>query len=105
MTGEKNILTTKNPHQIGVTSGTSGKSSLIPTTADVNRTFVTRGVFVIMNTMFDAYPGVRTDLFSSNICMFSIATLSMPSEAYKKTMIYHIWGALYISAMPGIVNW
>ncbi|XP_068719669.1 GH3 domain-containing protein-like [Montipora capricornis] len=57
MTGEKNILTTKNPHQIGVTSGTSGKSSLIPTTADVNRTFVTRGVFVIMNTMFDAYPG------------------------------------------------
>ena len=61
MTGGKNILTAKNPHQIGVTSGTSGKSSLLPTTADVNRMFVTRGVFVAMNTMFNAYPGVRND--------------------------------------------
>lgn len=55
--GEKNILTAKNPQQIGVTSGTSGKSSLLPTTADVSRMFATRGVFVGMHTMFDAYPG------------------------------------------------
>ena len=63
--GEKNILTAKNPQQIGVTSGTSGKSSLLPTTADVSRMFATRGVFVAMHTMFDAYPGVRNNLLST----------------------------------------
>ena len=63
--GENNILTAKNPQQIGVTSGTSGKSSLLPTTADVSRMFATRGVFVAMHTMFDAYPGVRNNLLST----------------------------------------
>lgn len=58
--GKKNILTAKDPYQIGVTSGTSGKSSLLPTVNDVNRTFVVNGVFVAMNAMFDTYPKVRT---------------------------------------------
>lgn len=54
--GKKSILTEKDPYQIGVTSGTSGKSSLLPTTNDVTRTFLTCGVFVAMNTMFETYP-------------------------------------------------
>jgi len=54
--GKKNILTAKDPYQIGVTSGTSGKSCLLPTTNDVNRTFLTSGVFVAIKSMFEAYP-------------------------------------------------
>lgn len=57
--GEKNVLTAKDPYQLGVTSGTSGKSSLLPTTNDIPRIFFTNGVLVGINTMFEAYPGVR----------------------------------------------
>ena len=57
--GKKNILTAKDPYQIGVTSGTSGKSCLLPTTNDVNRTFLTSGVFVAIKSMFEAYPEVH----------------------------------------------
>ena len=56
--GKKNVLTAKDPYQLGVTSGTSGKSSLLPTTNDVARIFFTSGVLVGINTMFEAYPGV-----------------------------------------------
>lgn len=55
--GEKNVLTAKDPYQLGVTSGTSGKSSLLPTTNDIPRIFFTNGVLVGINTMFEAYPG------------------------------------------------
>ncbi|XP_073252983.1 uncharacterized protein [Porites lutea] len=54
--GKKNILTAKDPYQIGVTSGTSGKSSLLPTTNDISKTFLVNGVFVAISTMFEAFP-------------------------------------------------
>ena len=57
--GQKNVLTAKDPYQLGVTSGTSGKSSLLPTTSDVGRIFFTNGVLVGISAMFDAYPGVK----------------------------------------------
>ena len=56
--GKKNILTAKDPYQIGVTSGTSGKSSLLPTTNDISKTFLVNGVFVAISTMFEAFPKV-----------------------------------------------
>ncbi len=63
--GKKNVLTAKDPYQLGVTSGTSGKSSLLPTTSDVSRTFFTSGVLVAISTMFEAYPGVGTNEYLS----------------------------------------
>ena len=57
--GQKNVLTAKDPYQLGVTSGTSGKSSLLPTTSDVGRIFFTNGVLVAISAMFDAYSGVK----------------------------------------------
>lgn len=57
--GKKNVLTAKDPYQLGVTSGTSGKSSMLPTTNDVGRIFFTSGVLVGINAMFEAYPGVK----------------------------------------------
>lgn len=57
--GKKNVLTAKDPYQLGVTSGTSGKSSLLPTTSDVGRIFFTNGVLVGIRAMFEAYPGVK----------------------------------------------
>ena len=64
--GKKNVLTAKDPFQIGVTSGTSGKCSLLPTTNDVVRTFFFNGVLVGISTMFEAYPGVGTNEFTNN---------------------------------------
>lgn len=62
--GKKNVLTVKDPYQLGVTSGTSGKSSLLPTTSDVGKIFFTNGVLVGISAMFDAYPGVKETYLS-----------------------------------------
>lgn len=50
--GEENVLTAKKPQILGVTSGTSGQSRLLPTTKDIGATFFLNGIAVIFDRMF-----------------------------------------------------
>ncbi|XP_042891583.1 GH3 domain-containing protein-like isoform X2 [Penaeus japonicus] len=50
--GEANVLTAKTPQILGVTSGTSGQSRLLPTTKDIGATFFLNGIAVIFDRMF-----------------------------------------------------
>ncbi|XP_022086715.1 GH3 domain-containing protein-like [Acanthaster planci] len=54
--GEDRILTPDRPIILGVTSGTSGKSSIIPMTKGQSLAFFTQGISVLYNAMYDAYP-------------------------------------------------
>ncbi|XP_071786364.1 GH3 domain-containing protein-like [Asterias amurensis] len=54
--GEDGILTKDRPIILGVTSGTSGKSSIIPMTKGQSLAFFTQGISVLYNAMNTAYP-------------------------------------------------
>ena len=58
--GEKNVLTSQEPWMLAVTSGTTGKSCLIPKTRDNSKAFVEYGFAVgVYYTMFNVLPQVR----------------------------------------------
>ena len=58
--GEKNVMTHQEPWMLAVTSGTTGKSCLIPKTRDNSRAFVKFGFAVgVYHTIFGALPQVR----------------------------------------------
>ena len=58
--GEKNVMTHQEPWMLAVTSGTTGKSCLIPKTSDNSRAFVKFGFAVgVYHTIFGALPQVR----------------------------------------------
>lgn len=60
--GERNVLTNQEPWMLAVTSGTTGKSCLIPKTRDNSRAFVEFGFAVgVYHTIFSALPQVRYD--------------------------------------------
>ena len=52
----ENILTSKKPIQFAVTSGTSGKSSILPMTSEQRLAFFTHGIAVVYNSLLEAYP-------------------------------------------------
>ena len=57
--GEKNVLTSQEPWMLAVTSGTTGKSCLIPKTRDNSKTFVEYGFAVgVYYTMYNVLPQV-----------------------------------------------
>ena len=57
--GEKNVLTSQEPWMLAVTSGTTGKSCLIPKTRDNSKTFVEYGFAVgIFYTIYNVLPQV-----------------------------------------------
>ncbi|XP_060065262.1 GH3 domain-containing protein-like [Ylistrum balloti] len=60
MSGEKNILTSAQPIIFAVTSGTSGKSSVIPMIKEQRILFFLQGVAVAYNSMIKAYPGSKS---------------------------------------------
>ena len=58
--GEKNVMTHQEPWMLADTSGTTGKSCLIPKTRDNSRAFVKFGFAVgVYHTIFGALPQVR----------------------------------------------
>ena len=57
MKGETNILTKDQPVIFAVTSGTSGKSSVIPMLKKQQTTFFTQGITVVFDCMRQAFPG------------------------------------------------
>lgn len=57
--GEKKILTHETPVLLAVTSGTSGKCSLLPITKDVFNTFFKYGIAVLSHCMVNEFPKVR----------------------------------------------
>ena len=54
--GEDGILTKDRPIILGVSSGTSGKSSIIPMTKGQSLAFFTQGISVLYNAMYSSYP-------------------------------------------------
>lgn len=58
MSGEKNILTVSQPVIFAVTSGTSGKSSLLPMTKPQRLKFFLQGVAIAYYYMTEAYPKI-----------------------------------------------
>lgn len=56
MKGEKNVLTKDQPVIFAVTSGTSGKSSILPMLKAQQGTFFTQGISIIYNSMRAAFP-------------------------------------------------
>uniref|UniRef100_T1IPJ3 GH3 domain-containing protein n=1 Tax=Strigamia maritima TaxID=126957 RepID=T1IPJ3_STRMM len=57
--GEKNVLTAKDTHLLAVTSGTSGRSHILPITREMFLTFFLYGVAILSHCMVAAYPKVR----------------------------------------------
>lgn len=57
MKGETNVLTKDQPVIFAVTSGTSGKSSIIPMLKRQQATFFAQGIAVVYNSMRNAFPG------------------------------------------------
>ncbi len=57
--GEKMVLTKVQPHILAVSSGTSGKSSLIPMVKKQAIVFLTGGIMQTMDTMLEVFPGAR----------------------------------------------
>lgn len=56
-------MTNQEPWMLAVTSGTTGKSSLIPKTTDNSRAFVEFGFAIgVYHSIFNAIPKVRTQL-------------------------------------------
>ncbi|XP_021375925.1 GH3 domain-containing protein-like isoform X2 [Mizuhopecten yessoensis] len=60
MSGEDNILTSSPPIVFAVTSGTSGKSSVLPMIKDQRVSFFLHGVSVALHSMIKAYPGTKS---------------------------------------------
>ncbi|KAL4230653.1 hypothetical protein ACF0H5_011029 [Mactra antiquata] len=56
MKGEQNVLLKDQPVIFAVTSGTSGKSSIIPMIQKQQSTFFTQGISIIYNSMRSAFP-------------------------------------------------
>lgn len=52
----ENILTNSKPIQFAVTSGTSGKSSILPMTGEQRLAFFTQGIAVVYNSLIQAFP-------------------------------------------------
>lgn len=52
----ENILTRTKPIQFAVTSGTSGKSSILPMTGEQRLAFFTQGIAVVYNSLLQTYP-------------------------------------------------
>lgn len=52
----ENILTAKKPIQFAVTSGTSGKSSILPMTSEQRIAFFTNGIAIVYDSLLQAYP-------------------------------------------------
>lgn len=52
----ENILTHKKPIQFAVTSGTSGKSSILPMTGEQRLAFFTHGIAVVFNSLLQSLP-------------------------------------------------
>ena len=65
--GERNVLTNQEPWMLAVTSGTTGKSCLIPKTRDNSRAFIEFGFAVgVFHTIFSDLPQVRHDRTKHN---------------------------------------
>ena len=56
MKGETNILTKDQPVIFAVTSGTSGKSAIIPMLKKQQGTFFTQGISIVYDSMHSAFP-------------------------------------------------
>jgi len=57
--GEKNIMTAEDVTLLGATSGTSGKTSLLPHTREISTAFFFRGICLVFNSMFSgAFPDI-----------------------------------------------
>lgn len=56
MKGETNILTKDQPVIFAVTSGTSGKSAIIPMLKNQQGTFFTQGISIVYDSMRSAFP-------------------------------------------------
>ncbi|XP_033125835.1 GH3 domain-containing protein-like [Anneissia japonica] len=56
MEGEENILIAERPSILAITSGTSGRPTIIPMIKKQSSMFLLEGVTICMNRMFDAYP-------------------------------------------------
>lgn len=68
MKGEKNVLTADQPVIFAVTSGTSGKSTVIPMLKKQQATFFTQGISVLYDCMKEAFP--KTDSLQKNMKFF-----------------------------------
>ena len=53
------ILTKIQPHILAASSGTSGKSSLIPMVKKQSLVFLVGGIMQTMDTMLEVFPGAR----------------------------------------------
>lgn len=68
MKGEKNVLTADQPVIFAVTSGTSGKSSVIPMLKKQQGTFFAQGISVLYDCMTEAFP--KTNSLQKNMKFF-----------------------------------
>ena len=75
MKGEKNVLTADQPVIFAVTSGTSGKSSIIPMLKKQQGTFFTQGISVLYGSMVEAFP--KTNSLQKNMKFFYVPRLRM----------------------------
>lgn len=75
MKGEKNVLTADQPVIFAVTSGTSGRSCIIPMLKKQQATFFTQGISVLYNCMTDAFP--KSDSLQKNMKFFYTPRLRM----------------------------
>ena len=68
MKGEKNVLTKDDPVIFAVTSGTSGKSSVLPMIKKQQVTFFAQGISVLYDCMIEAFP--KTNSLQKNMKFF-----------------------------------
>ncbi|XP_074623256.1 uncharacterized protein LOC141881388 [Acropora palmata] len=67
--GTRNVLTSQEPWMLAVTSGTTGKSSLIPKTTDNSRAFVEFGFAIgVYHSIFNAIP--KADNLQKSLKLF-----------------------------------